>query len=195
MSPSRRRPAGAARQSVRIIAGRWRGRRLDFPPATAVRPTPDRVRETLFNWLMPQLPGARVLDLYAGTGALGLEALSRGAAAAVFVERDPALVRALQANAARLEAPATIVAADVPAWLRQADGLFDLVLLDPPFAEQPSGPLLATLQARGLLAPGGMVYLEAGQAQAPPVGYLPWRSGRAGRVRYHLWRQAGAGGA
>ncbi len=192
MSPPRRRHAAPGRQSIRIIAGRWRGRRLHFPPDTPVRPTPDRVRETLFNWLMPSLPGAQVLDLYAGTGALGLEALSRGARAAVFVERDPALARALQANAARFEAPATIVTADVPTWLAQAAGPFDLVLLDPPFAEQRSEPLLATLQARRLLAPGGFVYLEAGQAQAPPAGYLPWRSGRAGQVRYHLWRQIGA---
>src|SRR5690554_7493937 len=114
MSSRQSRKPGANRSSLRIIGGEWRGRRLQFTEIEGLRPTSDRVRETLFNWLMPVLPGARVLDLFAGSGALGLEALSRGAATATLVERDPALATALAQVAARLPGgeAATVVEAD-----------------------------------------------------------------------------------
>ena len=111
---------GERAQQLRVIAGRWRSRRLSFPELPGLRPTPDRVRETLFNWLAPVLPGARCLDLFAGSGALGIEALSRGAAEVVFVERHPVAIRALRENLARLNgAGARIEQAEALAWLRQ----------------------------------------------------------------------------
>src|SRR5512134_933490 len=119
---------------LRIIGGRWRSRRLRFPPLPGLRPTPDRVRETLFNWLTPVIAGARCLDLFAGSGALGIEALSRGAAAVTFVERHPQAVRGLRANLAQLRAEgARVEQADALLWLRQAPQPFTVVFLNPPF--------------------------------------------------------------
>jgi 16S rRNA (guanine966-N2)-methyltransferase len=186
---SRKAPSG-----VRIIAGRWRGRRLRLPPATSVRPTPDRVRETVFNWLAPLLPGAACLDLYAGSGALAFEALSRGAARAVLVERDPALVAALEAVTRLLEAEARILAADAHRFLQgPAAEAFDLAFLDPPYAE-PLPPLLSAL--RPWLAPGALVYVERSRAEGlPALDGLEWhRQARAGAVCYGLARLTGAGG-
>ncbi|MDX1550554.1 MAG: 16S rRNA (guanine(966)-N(2))-methyltransferase RsmD, partial [Lysobacter spongiicola] len=137
------RPRGRASRhlhapgQVRLIGGRWRGSKLPVADIEGLRPTSDRVRETLFNWLMPVLPGARVLDLFAGSGALGLEALSRGAATATLVERDPLLATALAQVAARLPGgeAATVVQADALAWLpAQPRGSFDIAFLDPPFS-------------------------------------------------------------
>jgi 16S rRNA (guanine966-N2)-methyltransferase len=125
---------------VRIIGGRWRGSKLSVAEVAGLRPTADRVRETLFNWLQPKLAGARVLDLFAGTGALGLEAASRGAGTVVLIERDPALAASLRATAARLAADGPsvveIVCNDALQWLSRAPGIqFDLVFVDPPFAD------------------------------------------------------------
>src|SRR4051794_19363664 len=121
---------------VRIIGGRWRGTRLPVPASPGLRPSSDRVRETLFNWLMPVLAGARVVDVFAGTGALGLEAVSRGAAHAALVERDTALARSLRETVTRLSAQKAVEVAhgDALAWLaRQAPASFDVAFVDPPF--------------------------------------------------------------
>jgi 16S rRNA (guanine966-N2)-methyltransferase len=179
--------SGKRQGAVRIIGGRWRSRRLQVPPGTDVRPTPDRVRETLFNWLEGSIAGARCLDLFAGTGALGLEALSRGAREVVFVERDPALADALRAQVERLETSASVVAGSAEHVLQRPAGApFDIVFLDPPY-EVPLEPLLALLPA--WLAPGAVVYLERHRGQAWPdlagFGRLRKRS-RAGRVSFGL---------
>ncbi|HQU16210.1 MAG: 16S rRNA (guanine(966)-N(2))-methyltransferase RsmD [Chromatiales bacterium 21-64-14] len=181
----------AARNRLRIIGGRWRGRPVPFPPVPGLRPTPDRVRETLFNWLQPVIAGARCLDLFAGSGALGLEAASRGAAEVVLVERETRVVEGLQDLVRRLDAPEVqVVRADALAWLANPVRAFDVVFLDPPFAES---ELLADCARRledgGWLAPGAYLYLEAGgRAGLPPLP-AAWRlvrSKRAGRVGYHL---------
>ena len=176
-------PMNAASGKVRLIGGRWRGTRLPVPDVAGLRPTSDRVRETLFNWLMPRLPGARVLDLFAGSGALGLEALSRGAASAVLVERDPALCAALRSLTARLEggARASIVQGDALHWLPlQPAAAFDLAFLDPPFAAGLWDRVLPELLPR--LAPGAWLYVEA-PVHAPIAPPAPWRLHREGRTR------------
>ncbi len=171
---------------VRIIAGEWRGRRIDIAADTAVRPTPDRVRETLFNWLREAVVGARCLDLYAGSGALGFEALSRGAAEAWFVEQDFVLIEALGAIAKRLEVSPRIVRRDALAFLREpASARFDVAFLDPPYALAVE-PLLALLPP--WLAPGALVYVERPRAAGLPVvagGEWVKRS-YAGAVEYGL---------
>ncbi len=186
---------------VRIIAGLWRSRRLRFPAGAGLRPTPDRVRETLFNWLAPVLPGARCLDLFAGSGALGFEALSRGAAAAVLVERDAPAVAALTRNAGLLGAAgARIVAAEALGFLAGPVEPFDIVFLDPPYApaagEGLLGPCLEALDRRGWVRPGGWVYLEARGRALPalPAGWVLARSRQAGQVGYHLARTPLASG-
>lgn len=182
------RTAGAA--SFRIIAGRWRSRRLAFPPRPGVRPTGDRIRETLFNWLQPVIPGARCLDLFAGSGALGLEALSRGAAEAVFVDRDPACIEAIGRHLQTLGAEgAERVTADAAAWLRGPARAFDVVFLDPPFDSGLLVECCELLAAGGWVTPGGRIYLEHAAATPPPALPAGWRllrSARAGAVRYHL---------
>ena len=130
----KKRAARKRQNAVRIIGGEWRGMRLDFPASTPVKPTPDRVRETLFNWLANDLSGARCLDLFAGTGALGFEALSRGAEEVWFVERDPALLASLDKHAKRLNAKAKIVGEEVTNFLADPkEDCFDIVFLDPPY--------------------------------------------------------------
>lgn len=146
---------------MRIIAGQFRGRRLTTPPGNDTRPTADRVRESLFSILGP-LPGARVLDLFAGSGALGLEALSRGAATATFVERAPAALKAIRANLAALEATARVHDRDVVAFVRdasQAGGPYDLVFLDPPYRD--AAGLGPALDLTALLADGGRAVSES----------------------------------
>ncbi len=176
--------------SVRIIAGQWRGRKLPVPDLPGLRPTPDRVRETLFNWLMPVNEGARCLDLFAGTGALGLEAASRGAAGVVLVERDRRAAAALREHAARLDASQVHVdCADGLQWLAQpASQRFDIVFLDPPYADRLLAPAWKLLCERGWLAPQAYVYAEWPLMEPSPIGLVPWRSGRAGQVAYALYR-------
>ncbi|MDG4551201.1 MAG: 16S rRNA (guanine(966)-N(2))-methyltransferase RsmD [Candidatus Contendobacter sp.] len=178
---------------VRVIAGQWRGRRLEFPNLPGLRPTPDRVRETLFNWLAPVLPGARCLDLFAGSGALGIEALSRGAAEVVFVERQPWAVRALRDNLARLKAEnARVEAVDALAWLRQPATPFEIVFLDPPFGQGLLEPVCAMLEQNGWLADPAWIYLEAPRDQSAPSLPAPWtiqREKAAGAVAYRLARR------
>ena len=187
MKPATRNEAG----KVRIIGGRWRGTRLSVPNSPGLRPSSDRVRETLFNWLMPVLPGARVLDLFAGTGALGLEAVSRGAAKAVLVERDPALAQHLRDTSARLSAQdqVEVVQAEAVAWLqRQSAGSFDLALVDPPFDAQLWQPALAALLPH--LAPDAWLYVESSVEITPslPRDWVLHREGRTREVRFALYR-------
>jgi 16S rRNA (guanine966-N2)-methyltransferase len=173
---------------VRIIGGEWRGRRIDIPEGTAVRPTPDRVRETVFNWLRDFIAGARCLDLFAGTGALGFEALSLGAKEAWLVEQDAKLVDALHATATRLGATPRIVRRDALAFLREPPAArFDVVFLDPPYAS-PLEPLLAVLPA--WLTSRALVYVERPRsAGLPVVPSAEWvKRSHAGAVEYGLLR-------
>ena len=182
----------AASGKVRIIGGRWRGTRLDVPTVAGLRPTSDRVRETLFNWLMPWLPGARVVDVFAGTGALGLEALSRGAASAMLAERDPKLAAALRATLARLDGGdrGSVVQGDALAWLRSSQATFDLAFVDPPFAGALWAHVWPVLEPR--LAPGALVHVECPGDVDPgvPAGWSVHREGRTRDVRYALYRTA-----
>lgn len=179
--------------SVRIIAGVWRSRRLLVPEAAGLRPTPDRVRETLFNWLNPHLPGAHCLDLFAGSGALCLEALSRGAAEVVMVERAAGAVEVLRGNVASLDAHAAeVVYADAQEFLRQTPRQFDVIFLDPPFASDLIGVCAAAIEDGGWLKPGGLIYIEAPSALATlpvPANWDLIRSKTAGQVGYHLARR------
>ncbi|MBD8873394.1 16S rRNA (guanine(966)-N(2))-methyltransferase RsmD [Rhodanobacter sp. DHB23] len=178
---------------IRIIGGSLRNSRLDVPGLPGLRPTPERVRETLFNWLAPMIEGARVLDLCAGTGALGIEALSRGAAGACFVEPEAQAARALRDNLARLKAAGGEVAAiDARGFLHGAARPFDLVFLDPPFALDLWGALAQGLEQGGWLAEHAWVYLESPRDVAPavPAVWSLHREGRAGEVRFALYRRA-----
>lgn len=170
---------------MRIIGGEWRSRLVTFPDALALRPTPDRVRETLFNWLGQDLSGRRVLDLFAGSGVLGLEALSRGAVAATLVDGSREAARALKASAAALGASrAEVLQCDALEFLRHYRGPpFDVVFLDPPYASNLAEPALALLRPH--LAPGAAVYVETPSPVAP-AGWTVLRSGRAGAVSYQL---------
>jgi len=171
---------------VRIIGGAMRGRTIRFPEAAGLRPTPDRVRETLFNWLGQELDGKRCLDLYAGTGALSLEAASRGAALCVAVDSNRLLIEALRATAARLGAAALEThIGDARTFIAREKREFDVVFLDPPFSEDPWPWLLPACAERAV--PGAFVYAEAPAPLAPPPGLLPWRRDKAGQVHYHLF--------
>jgi 16S rRNA (guanine966-N2)-methyltransferase len=187
------RTGGSRPRVLRIIGGRHRGRRLRFPAGMDIRPTPDRVRETLFNWLQPRIVAARVLDLFAGSGALGLEALSRGAAHVTFVERDRRAAAAIDSVVRDWkEQEATVVCADALAWLDRPAGAepFDLVFLDPPYDSTLLAEAAAAVARTGRLAPDARVYLE--RRAREPLSALPstWkelRAGRAGEVGYHLF--------
>ena len=175
--------------SIRIIGGRWRGRRLRFPDVAALRPTPDRVRETLFNWLSRDLTGRTTLDAFAGSGALSLEALSRGAALAVAIDRDPRLVRALAATGRALGTEALEThCADAYAFLARDARVYDVVFLDPPFADDDWTRLLSAAAMR--LARAGALYVEARKPITAPEGLTVWRRDKAGQVHYHLLRHA-----
>ena len=184
--------ARAPRGEVRIISGIWRSRRLVFPASKDLRPTPDRVRETVFNWLTPHLSGATCLDLFAGSGVFGLEALSRGAARAVLVEKHLEVAAALRHNREQLKAEqAEIVHADAVTYLRGPAAAFDIVFLDPPYASDLLAPCLELLDTRGWLKPDALIYLEAPSGGAPslPEGWQLLRSKTAGQVGYHLARR------
>ena len=176
---------------LRIVAGNWRSRLLDIADVPGLRPTSQRIRETLFNWLATRLPGARCLDLFAGTGALGLEALSRGAREVVFVERAALAVATLEKHTAALEAVgATVLQMDAEVYLSRDHGAgFDIVFLDPPFGDDRLGELCRLLEQQHVLAPDALVYLE--QDKSKPEAELPqgWRTLKnktAGNVRYML---------
>ena len=183
----RRRPRRGPAGSVRIIGGEWRGRRLPVAAGEGLRPTPDRVRETLFNWLGPQVAGARCADLFAGSGVLGFEAASRGAARVVMVERDPALASVLEEARQRLGGSVEVVCADAMDWLAAAVGPFDIIFLDPPYGGDLLAGALRLIAGRGLLAPAGRLYLESGgPLAAAAAGWELVRQGRAGQVHYGL---------
>lgn len=146
---------------LRIIGGEWRSRKLRFADVPGLRPTPDRVRETLFNWLQTQVPGARCLDLFAGSGALGLEALSRGAGEVVMVEKHSAAARVLRENITLLGAQnAVLLHDDAFRYLQRETVGFDVIFLDPPFRQNLLAPVLEAIVNKSLLKTGGMIYLE-----------------------------------
>ena len=187
--PKGRPPRRGFANRFRIVAGRWRGRRLEFVPGNELRPTPDRVRETLFNWLAPVLPGARCLDLCAGSGALGLEALSRAAAEVVFVELDPAACRRIREHLTTLDcADGRVVQADARGWLAAPGEPFDVVFVDPPYASGLAGELCTLLANGGWLAPGARVYVEYPRGNRPDLDAVltGLRHARAGQVEYEL---------
>jgi 16S rRNA (guanine966-N2)-methyltransferase len=170
---------------VRIIGGQYRRRLLDFPDADGLRPTPDRVRETLFNWLGQDLPGWTCLDLFAGSGALGFEAASRGAARVVMIERDAKAIRALEHNRATLGAnQLDILRVDALAWLANNREAFDLIFVDPPFDSGLAVSVLPELSAH--LKSGGQAYIEQATPVVAPPGLIIQRSGRAGRSHFAL---------
>jgi 16S rRNA (guanine966-N2)-methyltransferase len=176
---------------VRIIAGQWRGRALEAPPGTGTRPTADRVRETLFNMLASRLgsfEGLRVADLFAGSGALGLEALSRGAAHATFVEQDPAAAAALRRNAAKLGADIHLITGSALALPRSEP--FDLLFADPPYAPGSGSAAVHSVTNGGWLAPGGWLSIETARGEVVDPAELALDSCRdIGRARVTLLRR------
>ncbi len=183
---------------LRIVAGNWRSRLLEIANEPGLRPTSERIRETVFNWLAPDVEGARCLDLFAGTGALGLEALSRGAREALFVERSAAALLSLRRNIEVLESDSAIVyEGDAIEYLKtERPARFDIVFLDPPFAADLLPELCRLLDERALLSDGGKIYVEQDRARPdPPVppGWRQLKAKTAGNVRYALY-ESGRGG-
>jgi len=177
---------------VRIISGKWRSRKLRFPALPGLRPTTDQVRETLFNWLDPDIVGAHCLDLFAGSGALGIEALSRGAAYVAFVDRNPQLVRYLKDQLSQLEASnANVYQAEIPVVHLFDNSVhpFDIIFLDPPFAQNLIEPCCQWLEQQNWLAPQALIYLET-EAKLTPLPLPPtWqllRSKTTKHVSYNL---------
>jgi 16S rRNA (guanine966-N2)-methyltransferase len=179
---------------IRIIGGTLRNSRLAVPELPGLRPTAERVRETLFNWLQPVLAGSRCLDAFAGTGALGIEALSRGAGGVTFIERDTRLATALRANLSRLKTAGEVIGDDAARWLKGPGTPFDIVFMDPPFALAAWADTAALLEAGGWLAPTAWIYVEAprGATFTLPPTWHPHRQGQAGEVAYALYRRAPA---
>jgi 16S rRNA (guanine966-N2)-methyltransferase len=178
---------------LRIIGGAWRGRWLEVIESEGLRPTPDRVRETLFNWLQAWVPGARCLDLFAGTGALCLESLSRGADQVVMVERTHAVAENLRRNISRLGASAAeLVETDAEAYLQGPVDPFDIIFVDPPFRRSDLiDTCVKLIHERAWIKPGGWVYIEAPAERGEPElpsGWVLERSKSAGQVGYHLAR-------
>jgi 16S rRNA (guanine966-N2)-methyltransferase len=196
-NPSRKNStiANEPRPMLRIIGGEWRSRKVPFPEVEGLRPTPDRVRETLFNWLQNITPGACCLDLFAGSGALGLEALSRGAASVVFVDSSPAVVRQLRNNLNTLKSQhGEVITASAIDWLesRQTDTetRYDLVFLDPPFRKDLLPLTCELLEKRNLLADNAVIYIEAESELNQLVIPENWEESRiktAGQVTYRLF--------
>jgi len=196
-SKSYEHPVSAASGELRIIGGSWRGRKLRFPALPGLRPSPDRVRETLFNWLGPTLPGAHCLDLFAGSGALGLEALSRGASSCWFVDNANAACRSIEEHLSLLRADGgRVVNADSTRWLELRPSTapaFDVVFLDPPFRQGLLEACCDRLERGDWLAQDALIYLEAGADETPPALPANWllhRDKRAGQVAYRLFHRA-----
>ena len=166
---------------VRIISGKWRRRKLAFPNTPTLRPTPDRARETLFNWLAPHIEATRCLDLFAGSGALGFEALSRGAASATLIDDDPVVVRALQENALELgAADSTIVKSSALVYLKRCLDAWDIVFLDPPFGTGLLAQSLEILSAGPHLRQDSIVYLEFDVRDPPDLAH--WQTTKLSRT-------------
>lgn len=194
MAKTRSQPSASKYpQQLRIIGGQWRGRRLDVIDSEGLRPTPDRVRESVFNWLQAWVPGASCLDLFAGTGALCLEALSRGASRVVMVEKSPAVVRILRQNVDQLGADtATVINDNSQHYLQGQVETFDIVFVDPPFKNCDLIEVsITTLAQRDWIKPGSWVYIESPSELGAPVLPSDWtlqHSKTAGQVGYHLAR-------
>ena len=194
-SRERNQGRGAQSRVVRVIGGAMRGRRWRFPDIPDIRPTPDRVRETVFNWLGTRIVGARCLDLFAGSGALGFEAASRGAARVVMVEQAPKVLAALRENHEMLQKPAAmeIIRADAIQYLASTKAKFDLIFLDPPFKKGWIARLEPLLP--GALNEDAAIYVEA-EHEIESIGdWRTMRHGRAGEVHYHLLRRDTGGKA
>ncbi len=194
-------PAPGAASTLRIIGGQWRGRKLSFPVIEGLRPTGDRVRETLFNWLAAKIPDSRCLDLFTGAGALGLEALSRGAAEVVMIDKHPVVARQLRSHLKTLNCErGRVVEADALTWLADAIPLqnkpFDVIFIDPPFQMQLWQGTMAALENSGLMAAETAIYLETPRQaplQVPAYWYLH-REKQAGQISFRLYyRKTGAG--
>ncbi|BFM13727.1 16S rRNA (guanine(966)-N(2))-methyltransferase [Simiduia litorea] len=187
------RQASATHQGgqLRLIGGQWRGRKLSFPSPDGLRPTGDRIRETLFNWLQADVADARCLDMFAGSGALGLEALSRGAGSCTFLELNRQAYRQLQHNCSLLKAQsADILNVDSLAWLAQTDQMFDLVFLDPPFAQHLWQQAIELLSRPGCLSTQALIYVESPKnlLLATPAHWSLSREKVAGEVCFRLYR-------
>lgn len=192
MKPARPSPKATTTNQLRIIAGLWRGRKLSFPDVEGLRPTGDRIRETLFNWLAPEIQGARCLDLFAGSGALGIEALSRGAAISVMVERDAKAAAQLKANLGILNAEAgRIINADVLELLRKGnpDEPYHILFVDPPFQLNLWQAVIEALETGNWLADNATIYVESGREDeySPPINWQLHRDKHAGAVSYRLF--------
>ncbi len=189
---------GSRSNQVRIIAGQWRGRKLSFAAGEGLRPTSDRIRETLFNWLAPLLPGASCLDLFAGSGALGFEAASRGAARVVMVESRRETVASLRENRQRLSAECVeILQQDAESYLSARPESFDVVFLDPPFSDPALlEKSIQMLSESGSLKSGASIYLEMPvkvPVPALPESWIEQKQKKAGQVVYRLYRNATGG--
>lgn len=173
---------------IRIVGGMWRGTKLSVPDVEQLRPTPDRVRETLFNWLQDVIPGSSCLDLFAGSGALGFEAASRGAARVVMVEQNPQLVERLQRQADTLHATAVeIIHAEAIKWLESTQTGFDLIFLDPPFGKGLAARAISILANGKVLCAGGRIYAETEAGLTiDPGRFQIKKQKRAGQVQYML---------
>lgn len=187
-SPKRNKPT--ATTSLRIIGGKYRGRKVSIPQLDGLRPTSDRIRETLFNWLQFELPGMKVLDLFAGTGALGLESLSRDADSAVFVEPQNIAAAGLKQSLATLELTGNVYQLTAERYLQGTVTPFDLVFVDPPFSLDLWNETLSLLVERGWLKAGGLVYLEspANQTIDIPDSFETVKEKTGGRVCFRLLR-------
>lgn len=183
--------------SLRIIGGEWRSRKLSFPEIEGLRPTPDRVRETLFNWLQTSIPGASCLDLFCGSGALGFEALSRGAASVTFVDKAPEVIYHLRHNLNLLKAQhGEVVSSSVLDWLEtkiaNQEARYDVVFLDPPFNKNLIAPVTTLLESRGLLNDQAFIYVESEvnwQPDVIPQNWELYREKQAGQVCYRLYQR------
>lgn len=190
MKKNKKKPAN----QLRIIAGQWRGRKLDFADGEGLRPTMDRVRETLFNWLQGEIIGARCLDLFSGSGALGLEALSREAGEVVMIDKNPQAIKMIQTNLDLLAVNnAQLILGDAGDYLQQSpvDKLFDIVFLDPPFKQQLVRPFCLQLQQSGCLAPEAAIYIEMEKNEKLvdlPAGWELIKEKKAGQSAYYLIR-------
>ena len=193
--PKNKRPASS---ELRIIGGQWRSRKLAFTPAPGLRPTSDRVRETLFNWLAPVIHDARCADLFAGSGALGLEALSRGAASCDFVDKSQHAQKQISGHLTTLDAHSRgrchCLCAD--SFINNCQATLDIVFIDPPFGQGLVEPACRQLEQSGLLANVAWLYIETAKGDAAPDVPLHWelyRDKHAGEVAYRLYRRQTSG--
>ncbi len=201
---ARRRPERSSQkissgnQQLRIIGGEWRGRKLNFPEVEGLRPTPDRVRETLFNWLALYIPGGRCLDLFSGSGALGFEALSRGAAQVTLIDNSAVVIRQLRQNIQDLKTQsAELITGSALDWLEKRSSdlevQFDVVFIDPPFRQQLAEQCCLLLEQKSMLADHAMIYLETEKELTNPMVPDNWelyREKTAGQVTYRLYKRS-----